>query len=370
MRARGFLFFISAVMLVGPLAAGPVARQSVIQLAGTADAIVAGSVVATVGNGIVSAAIQVERVLKGSPTLGTTISSVWMMPPSEMPAGSGPPLNGHGVFFLQQTAGGAWNILPWSAGDIAWRDTYIPTPSTAPTSLREVASASLSPASSAVDRVFLEMVITIEAGSPTSPVAYDLIDDFQQTHSAVLAAAFNRFLSNQDPNLRSVGLRGALLNEDPATILTVRQNYAALSSTAGWQDLLDQIKFYYLNTGSQAVQILGQLATDVSVGLDLRIATGIALARMHTQQTLPYLAALLNDPNPTLETAAVGGMASFANHVPIGSHEPAAGAWQYRTDDTIAHSAFDEVTVQGQASYYIQYWKSWWQQNQPTLMQP
>jgi hypothetical protein len=130
MVAKHFLLFTSVLLFVGPLVGGPMGRQSVIHLAGTADAIVVGSVVATVGNGIVSAAIQVERVLKGSPIVGTTISSVWIMPPSAAPAGSGASLNGHGVFFLQQSAGGSWNILPWSGGDIDWRDTYISTPST------------------------------------------------------------------------------------------------------------------------------------------------------------------------------------------------------------------------------------------------
>jgi HEAT repeat protein len=103
--------------------------------------------------------------------------------------------------------------------------------------------------------------------------------------------------------------------------------------------------------------------------MDLRIAAAFALARMHTQQALPYLAILLADPSPSLKTAAIGGLASFANNVPIGSHQPAAGAWQYRTDDTIAHSAFDEATVERQESYYITFWTGWWQQNQKTLAQ-
>jgi hypothetical protein len=369
MRLKSLLILICTMLLIGPVVGGPMGRQSVIQLTAAADAIVAGSVMATEANGIVSAAIEVEQVLKGSPTLGTTISLVWTAPSNHLPSGPGVSLKGHGIFFLRQSAGGSWSILPWSGGDIVWEDTYISTPSSLPQGLRQVASSSLSPAPSAVDKVLLEMVIAIEAGAPMGPVPYDLVNDFQQTHSAVLAAAFSRFLSKQDTNLRSIGLRGALLNGDPATILAIRQNYASLSATAGWQDLVDQIKFYYLNTGPQAVQILGQLATDVSAGMDLRIATGVALARMHTQQTLPYLATLLDDPNATLKTAAVGGLAAFANNVPIGSHEPAAGAWQYRTDDTIAHSAFDEATIERQESYFITFWKGWWRQNQQALAQ-
>jgi hypothetical protein len=76
---------------------------------------------------------------------------------------------------------------------------------------------------------------------------------------------------------------------------------------------------------------------------------------------LPHLATLLNDKNVTIRTFAAGGMASFANNVPIGSHEPAAGAWTYRTDDTIAHSGFDAANVA--------FWQAWWQQNQSKLTQ-
>jgi len=50
----------------------------------------------------------------------------------------------------------------------------------------------------------------------------------------------------------------------------------------------------------------------------------------------------------------------FANNVPIGSHEPAAGPWPYRTDDTIAHSGFAEANVP--------FWQNWWQQHQSELV--
>jgi hypothetical protein len=123
MRVKSFLFFIWAALLIRPVLGGPMGPQSVIQLAATADAIVAGPVVVAEANGIVSATIQVERVLKGSPTVGTTISLVWTMPPNDLPSGPGVSLHDHGVFFLQQSAGGSWNIIPRSGGDIVWEDT-------------------------------------------------------------------------------------------------------------------------------------------------------------------------------------------------------------------------------------------------------
>jgi hypothetical protein len=344
--------------------AAPGGRRSLTVLTTQAEAIVIGAVQTTETSATITRTINVERVLKGVATPGTSISIVWTYPIAHGepgPPGSARVSNGHGVFFLVHDTTGSWSLLPASWGDARWEDTYIPTPSTIQPGLRAVASASLQSTASVLDLVVLEMVASAEAGAPPP---YDLIATFRQSRSPVLAAAFVRFLSSQDPNLRSVGLRGAVSTGDPSIVASVRQNYATLSAVPGWLDLVEDIKFYYVNTNVAAVLNLGQVATDSTVGMDLRIATGVALARMHTQQTLPYLAALLDDPNATLKTAAVGGMSSFANNVPIGSHEPAAGAWQYRTDDTIAHSAFDEATIERQESYYIAFWKGWWQQNQ------
>ena len=82
---------------------------------------------------------------------------------------------------------------------------------------------------------------------------------------------------------------------------------------------------------------------------------------------MPYLARLLDSPDATLRTCAIGGLAMFANNVPIGSHEPAAGDWAWRTDDTIAHSAMDQGVISNNAAYYIGFWKSWWAANQVAL---
>jgi hypothetical protein len=132
---------------------------------------------------------------------------------------------------------------------------------------------------------------------------------------------------------------------------------------------MDDIKRRYQNTSPQAVQNLGQVATDASCGIELRVAAAGALARMHTQQSLAYMARLLEDSDITLRSMGVGGISSFANNVPVGSHEPAPGPWKYRTDDTIAHSAFDAAIVGSNEAYYVGFWRSWWRQYQGELAQ-
>jgi hypothetical protein len=355
---KSALFAFSAeVLLILSITAGPIGRTSLSGLTVRSDAIVVGSVQSVFEAGAVTVTITTEQVLKGAVTPGTLVTLVWPVPQESLPVSSkGRPSTGHGIFFLQRNPSGSWSILSAMNGDVTWEDTYIHTPPNLPKTLRDVAAASVPVGDSPLDSVFVELTIAAEAGAPTP---FDLVANFRQSPSPVLAAAFTRFLQN--PKLEAIGLRGSILTGDPAPLLTIRRDYANLSSSRGWPELLGEIKSYYLNATPVAVQMLGEIATDNTVRDDLRIATAGVLARMHTQQTLPHLATLLSDKNVTVRIFAAGGMASFANNLPIGSHEPAAGPWPYRTDDTIAHSAFDAANVA--------FWESWWQQNQSKLAQ-
>jgi len=356
----------SAVLLgvfVALATAGPASRASVSRLSAAADAIIVGPVQALTVNGTVSATIVAERVLKGAIMQGTSIPVAWtsafLQSMPRAPAATGRPSTGYGIFFLQRNASGSWSLLPITNGDAVWEETYIHALASAPQGLRDLVSAGAPPSPSALDNVLVEMLVNVEAGAPVP--SEELTAIFRENKSPVLVAAFTRFLSKQDVNFVCIGLRGSLLSGDPSVISMIQQRYATLASARTWPALLDEIKRYYVNTAPQTIQTLGQIAADTSVGADLRTAAAGALVRMHPQQSLPYLAQLLSDKDGTLRTMAVGGLAMFANNVPIGSHGPAAGPWPYRTDDTIAHSGFAEANVS--------FWQNWWQQNQSALAQ-
>ena len=126
-------------------------------------------------------------------------------------------------------------------------------------------------------------------------------------------------------------------------------------------------KTEFTNPDPAAVAILGRLAASAD-NAGVRAAGAAALARAHTRAALPHLARLLDQPELTLKTLGVGGLAMFANNVPIGSHHPAAGDWPYRTDETIAHSAMTESVISAREAYYVGFWKSWWLQNRDKLI--
>jgi hypothetical protein len=361
--------------VLAPLAqAGPAARQSVATLTTVSDAIVAAAIEGSSVAGDINVTVRTERVLKGPVREGDILSLVWT-PPRTSPPPAAWSTTGHGLIFLNRTPSGGWMLNPVSQGDIAWQDTYLPTPaagSTAPDGqggasvgdIRRNAEASLPATPSVLDRVLLELAVAIEA---RVPVPVDLVSEFRQRRSPVLTAAFERYRSSQDPFLRGMGIRGALAAGDPSGLQTVHKNYTALADSKGWVPIVQEIKIYYSNAAPAAVQGLGAIATDSNVGADLRAAAATALARMHTRQTLPFLAQLLAMDPISLRAAAVGGLSSFANNVPIGLHEPASGPWQYRTEDTISHSVFDNAIFASREAYYLEFWKSWWQQNQGAL---
>ncbi len=364
-RIPGCLLTLLSAALAGPF--GP---RSLKTLTAQADAIIVGSASATYFHDTVDATIQVERVLKGSLSAGDTVSFLWAVPGRPpIPPTQPVTLKGHGLFFLTANTVGSWALLPAAGGDILWEMAYIATPVSVPPGLRENASGGLSSAASALDRVYAE-VITNEEVSAGGFVPTDIAREFADSpESRVLATAFTRFAASQDPRLKVLGLRGNVRIGDPGLILQIRQSAATVVSQPGWGELLHDLMVYYRNTSLQAIRNLGEVATDPTCPREVRTAAAVALASMHTQASLPYLASLLDDPDVALRAMGVGGLSSFADNVPIGSHTPAAGPWKYRTDDTIAHSAFDVSAVKQRDSYFVGFWRNWWQQYRSELVQ-
>lgn len=341
---------------------GPVGPAWIPDLAARADAVVVASVRAECSHGIVNASIDVESVLFGSVTPGSLISMQWTV--SGWPAPDGRLPDDHGLLFLRRLRSGMWVLLPVTGGDIQWRDVFIPTPVEISAGSRTVAAASLPRNPSTLDRVLVELVAATEAGAR---IPVDFVVIFRAHRSPVLEAAFRRFVTTADPRLRIIGLRGLISVGDPAAVQRLRDEHIVLESSPFWASALQELNAYFVSTDPTAITGLGSMAVDPKAPQDLRTAAASALARIHTPGTLPYLALLLTDPSSALQAAAVGGLAGFANNVPIGSHEPAAGPWKYRTDDTIAHSAFDESLVRQRQAYYVGFWQDWWRQHHADL---
>jgi hypothetical protein len=351
---RSMLLCLFCLIAAGLLWGPGGAPKTVNELVAASQHIVVGTVVqGTVSGTAVALSIQIERVLKGSLAPEAVVAATGTI--SE-PWQTRAIARHRGIFFLADAGTGPMRLVPIESGyllDERQMFMHLPDSSTP--------AAASGAGSDPKERVWLEILGEIEAAPPNEPGGLsELIWEYHASPTPGLRSVFRRWLASGSPELAAIGAQ-VLLAEGDATALSRIAADPALRSTAVKAHAFDGLKFYFKNSNPAAVKALGRLASDNSNGMELRIAAASGLARVHTRQALPFLALLLDSPDPTLRTLAVGGLSMFANNVPTGSHEPAAGEWPWRTDDTIAHSAMDGGNVA--------FWKSWWGTNQTALMQ-
>ncbi|MBL8234175.1 MAG: hypothetical protein JNL98_37110 [Bryobacterales bacterium] len=346
-----------------PGQATPGARNSVAWLSNTADAIVIGAVDAHSPFShspviTIEATVHITRVRKGPLAAGTTLSLSWELPPGVRRSSNTATakLQSYGIFFLARKPAGRWSVLWVYEGSPMWDEAFLKIPAQSPPGLRAAVLASLPANASVVDTVLAEVVLAHESGVQ---VNINLIEEFRRSKSPFLESAFVRFQSNRDPHIRNLGIRGSLAAGDVGTLLAIQREHRTLASDDSlWQRLLDSLRLF-VNTERRALWSLGLMASDEGSRIDLRSAAASALARMHTRDTLPLLAALLDDPSDELRAIACGGIARFANNLPMDSSQPASRYSPYRTWDTIIHATFE--------SEHTPFWKAWWKEHKAEL---
>ena len=127
------------------------------------------------------------------------------------------------------------------------------------------------------------------------------MDLYRQSHDPILANAFKSFRADQDINLAAIGVQGGLAAGDLPTLTFLRENSVILSKAARWTSILDEIRIYYSNVSTAAIQTLGQMAMDPARDLPQREAAAAALARMHSMASLPYLSKLLQSQDSFMQ---------------------------------------------------------------------
>ena len=341
----------------GLVLGSPVSPASISGALRDSDLVVVGTANVTFNAGLYSGSILVSEVLKGKTTIGSAIPMSWREPPNpaviRMPGLPEKPIQVSGIFFLR-IAPGPSQLITLMNGSSSFRDSYLPTMPRA--SRGPITVANSSHVKTALDRIVLEIVSCSEAGLP---LRYDLVGLYKETRSPVLVAAFRAFQMSTDQEVAAVGHAGAIATGDASSIGSIYRNAKTLSTARRWGSVLSEMRQFSDPANTSAIAALETIVSDQSTRPPLREAAAISLGKMHTRQSLPYLAALLSEPSLTLRVAAVGGLALFANNVPVGSYTPAAGPSPYRDDQTIAHSAWDEAIVRRDGSYTT-FWQTWW----------
>jgi hypothetical protein len=352
---------------------GIVAPRSLLALGQSADLIVVGAASGASQGGTTTAfSLQVSRVVKGDQALaGSEIAASWTSASLSV-AGAPSFVGGSGVWFLQQSSG-AWQVLPVLQGAAHLSDTFFPAP---PGPILSAYAYGL--AASLSDKLASEMSSATEGANSYNfqlyALQYGLLDQLQSPTVAVL---YQRMSASASPQQQALGLGGLIRGGSAAALASAAQAAATLASYQVENGiLLLSIRDYFRAADANSVAAAGS-ATVGSAGLSLafREAAAHALAAIHTAAALPYLAALLDDPDPNLRAEAIGGMGAFANGLPVqtSAGTPSLAYLQlpasapYKTADTIANLAFGTQAITRNEASYLSFWTSWWGQNRAGL---
>ncbi|MBC7924809.1 MAG: HEAT repeat domain-containing protein [Bryobacteraceae bacterium] len=333
-------------------------------LVANADAIVVAEVLrASIAPSHVSADLNVVRVLKGTMRPGALITIDTLI------AARGPE-NLHttgkhfGMFFLR-LINGQWALVPPISGFLLeFRSTFVTLP-------RDVASAVTPPPGvrlSELDKVIIELTAVVQSAPIPTRTPIDLADEYRRNPSPAMRAMFTQLRGHQNTPLRVVGLRAAIGDGEDTALSDAVLEISKLSQGFS-AAIVEEIQNHFTNAKPHVVSQLGQLSTTKATTRPMRLAATVALARIHTSHSLPYLARLLDDPDQGLRAVAVGGLAKFANNIAAEGHHPKAGDWKYRTEETMRNSAMDARVIRENPTLVL-FWKTWWEQNRVELLHP
>jgi HEAT repeat protein len=120
--------------------------------------------------------------------------------------------------------------------------------------------------------------------------------------------------------------------------------------------------------------MLGRVALSAESGFPegagVQRNAAIALACIHTRDTLTFLARLLDSSDSLVRREAMLGMSRFVDNLPIerpgtvadGRSAVPLGPARYRTTETARYSLSYRPLAMGpdEESEYLQFWESWW----------
>jgi hypothetical protein len=203
---------------------------------------------------------------------------------------------------------------------------------------------------------------------------HGLLDQLQ---SPVVTVHYQRMSISPSTQQRILGLSGLIRSGSAAALASAAQAAPTLASYPTENGiLLLSIRDHFRATDANSIAVAGQAAADTTnPSLPFRQAAAHALAAIHTAAALPYLDALLEDPDFNLRVEAIGGIGAFANGLPVQTSAgvPSLAYLQfpatapYKTADTVANFALGTQAIAKKEASYLSFWRDWWLQNRAKL---
>jgi hypothetical protein len=165
---------------------------------------------------------------------------------------------------------------------------------------------------------------------------------------------------------KAIGIAGLLNANDPAGITALSNHVTEINQADLDRVVAGVLYAYWRNPASTAVTGLGQAATAPSAsGMFLKSAA-TALAAIHTRDTVPYLAQLLDSNNSDIQIEAILGLVQFVNGYPVRTRENVINgaaimpsATPYSSDASWKQYAVGRNASTSDVHQAALFWKGW-----------
>jgi hypothetical protein len=354
----GVAMMLIAMSLIG----GPSGSVAVVNLIQQADVVVVADIVGGSDSGSqVTMEISVIRVLKGSIEPGKVLVVQWQAPGNRSSAAVALPRR-TALFFLR-TAGGGLTALPVIAGDVHSSDLYISVPSgNLPFVHAYQVSAALG------DKITAELAAAMESpDSAKFAAGIGYLEGLESIKSPTLVSTYQSLAASASTDTAALGIAGMARNGDAAALRRVNAEYDTLAKSPNFQQVVISICEHYRQASAQGVAALTDLASSSSGSLSLRRCSAHALRAIHTKESLPGLAKLLDSSDQNVRYEAVFGLASFANGLPVQVTGNTANLEFLRpSGDSPLANADTRANMPSLPEFrsneqkYLNFWRQWW----------
>ncbi len=326
----------------------------------------------TAGGDTISFQLSVSRVLKGDVAPGSALAVKWRSYRSFRP-GPVSPLP-EGLWFLQQAEGGGFTALPVLGGMIPLGSVFYTVPAGALPPLYQYSSQA-----PVLDKIALELAWAAESldKAPLSVMAMPKV--MRGYDSPLLRSIYERFSQSQTPRLRVTGLAGLIRFKDWAALSKLADEIQTLRRAANFPEIEDAL-MTVSDPSSQVIRTMARIGlagpcTGTERACGDRRTVLLYMADIHSRETLPFLAAILDDKDPFHRGQAVRGFTLFVGNYPIATPQRVASGEsirrqtpsKYETEETRLHSHSGLFKDAQEEARIVAFWKSWWARNQVEL---
>ena len=300
--------------------------------------------------------MTVAQVLHPWKRLGIELSSRGLNEPIDAPV--------NGMWFLQRTGPSEWDVIPANGRHGMLFSLYLPAAQVVPQRY------TMKLATSILDSIVVEFAAGAEADGSRLLTAVELLKTIM---TPAIGTVIDAYMRSSTPGFQIAGITLALAHNNPDSLSALVRVWPGIRGDLANECIVTSLRDSFRDVSPAVVTRLAAIIDDGSLS-ELRSAGIRAIAAIHTTESLPMLAKLLQGDNAEERMRAVFGISAFANGCPAQTPDNVVtleylqfmNPAPYRNPDTISHFAFRRGPAE-QESELSAFWLKWWNINQSEL---